>query len=234
MAGPATAAVAERMRELILDGEFRPGDHLDEQGIARRLDVSRNTLREGFRILALDGLVEHQVHRGVFVRRPTVAQLHDAYATRRMLECGSLRQVAAQRATAEADLLASPEAQRDWDRRLTAVEMAVERGASAAARGDWHEVGTANGQFHLALAGLGDNSYVHRTTRVLITEVRLLFLMVGSAREVHEPYLEGNRHIAALVRADALVAASVELEAYLVRAEKHLVGTYRALMAADG
>ncbi|GAB3580539.1 GntR family transcriptional regulator [Calidifontibacter terrae] len=234
MRGPASEAVADRLRELILDGELGPGDHLDELGIATRLEVSRNTLREGFRALALDGLVEHRSHRGVFVRRPTVKELQDAYATRRLLECGALRQVAERRAAMSPDERNSAAAQRDWESRLVAVDAAVERGIRSAARGDWRDVGSANGQFHLAVAQLGDNAYVHRAMRVLVTEVRLLFLLVGSARAVHEPYLIDNQRVASLIRADALVAASIALEAYLLRAETHLVGEYRALERAAG
>ena len=52
-----------------------PGVQLSEVALAQQYGVSRNTLREAFRLLARDGLVEHVPHRGVFVRTMTTA--HD-------------------------------------------------------------------------------------------------------------------------------------------------------------
>ena len=62
---------AELIRQKITQGEFAPGQRLSEQALADSLGISRNTLREAFRMLTKDGLVKHAQNRGVFVAIPT-------------------------------------------------------------------------------------------------------------------------------------------------------------------
>src|SRR5438445_4880095 len=59
--------VAGILRQRILEGELRPGTPLPEIPLAASLSVSRNTMREAVRILALEGLLKRNIHRGVVV-----------------------------------------------------------------------------------------------------------------------------------------------------------------------
>jgi DNA-binding GntR family transcriptional regulator len=59
--------VAERLRDLITEGELAPGARLNERTLCERLGVSRTPLREAFRLLAADGLVEIKPNRGAQV-----------------------------------------------------------------------------------------------------------------------------------------------------------------------
>ncbi len=220
---PALDAVVDRLRQSVLDGERRPGDRLDETRLGRELGVSRNTLREAFRVLAHEHLLEHRPHRGVFVRRLGPREAHDVYVTRRLLECGALREAASRVAVAASDPQAQQALSAEWAPHLAELADAVRAGERAAAADDWDAVGTANGRVHLALARLAGNDVVDRTLRGLLTEMRLLFVDVASARAVHEPYLADNARIAGLVAAGDLVRAAVALEEYLLRAERHLV-----------
>ncbi|HEX4885945.1 MAG TPA: GntR family transcriptional regulator [Casimicrobiaceae bacterium] len=61
------SAVAERLREMIIEGDLRPGARLNERTLCERLAVSRTPLREAFRLLAAEGLVELQPNRGAMV-----------------------------------------------------------------------------------------------------------------------------------------------------------------------
>lgn len=226
-------AVVDTLRSTILDGRLRPGQRLDETTLVARLDISRNTLREAFRVLAHEHVVEHRLNRGVFVRSLTVKEARDVYQTRRLLECGALREAALRFSRG----VAQPEPgrtsfQQDWQCGLSAVRAAVDAGDLARGAADWEAVGTANGQFHLALAQLADNDVINRTLRSLLTEMRLLFLVVAAPRDVHEQYLVDNAHIVGLVEAGELVRASIALEDYLLRAEQHLVGRYAAHRAS--
>ena len=72
--------------------ELFPGQRLSEAAFSDRFDVSRNSLREAFRLLTKDGLLRHEANRGVFVAVPSMASIIDIYRVRRMLECGALRQ----------------------------------------------------------------------------------------------------------------------------------------------
>ncbi|NYT37155.1 GntR family transcriptional regulator [Allopusillimonas soli] len=60
-------AVAERLRDMIIEGELAAGTRLNERALCERLQVSRTPLREAFRLLCADGLVRMQPNRGAQV-----------------------------------------------------------------------------------------------------------------------------------------------------------------------
>ena len=60
-------AIAARRREMIIEGDLPQGTRLNERSLCDRLQVSRTPLREAFRLLAADGLVQIQPNRGAQV-----------------------------------------------------------------------------------------------------------------------------------------------------------------------
>lgn len=60
-------ALADRLREMIIEGELAPGTRLNERVLCDRLGASRTPLREAFRLLAAEHLVELQPNRGAQV-----------------------------------------------------------------------------------------------------------------------------------------------------------------------
>ena len=69
--------VADVLRTRITEGHLSPGTRLSEEDIGAALGVSRNTLREAFRLLGHERLLVHEFNRGVFVRRLTVDDVRD-------------------------------------------------------------------------------------------------------------------------------------------------------------
>ncbi|MFC4052041.1 GntR family transcriptional regulator [Actinomadura syzygii] len=205
------ARVADLLREQITDGRLVPGARLPEEDLCRAVKVSRNTMREAFRLLVQERLLVHEFNRGVFVRRVTAEGLADLYRVRRILECEGVR--CARDASAAA---------------LARVEAAVADGERAAAAGRWADVGTADIRFHRALAALVGSPRVDEMTRHLLAEMRLVFHEMGSPREFHEPYLARNRRIHDLLAGGDPAAAERELRSYLDDAEAQLTSAYRA------
>lgn len=80
------AAVAERLREMITEGELAPGARLNERALCDRLGVSRTPLREAFRALAADGLVELQPNRGAQVVALSAAGIRESFEVMAALE----------------------------------------------------------------------------------------------------------------------------------------------------
>ncbi|GAA1228719.1 GntR family transcriptional regulator [Oryzihumus leptocrescens] len=227
MADSAASRAADRLRAAVLEGELRPGQRLDEAGLVTRLQVSRNTLREAFRLLGHEHVVEHRPNRGVFVRRLSLEEARQLYQTRRLLEVGAVREAAVTRGGVPTmDPGSRRAAERRWSMAVTQVEEAAEEGREAARRGDYEAVGTANGRFHLALAALAGNEVLDRTLRTILTEMRLLFVVVADPRSVHGRYVEANARIADLVAAGEVVRAAVALEEYLLGSEAHLLEVY--------
>lgn len=79
--------VSDILRSRIAEGYFPPGTRLSEDSIGGALGVSRNTLRESFRLLTHERLLVHELNRGVFVRVLTVEDVEDIYRTRSLVEC---------------------------------------------------------------------------------------------------------------------------------------------------
>ena len=195
--------VASALWDDIADGALVPGQRLSEDEICRALGVSRNTLREAFRLLVRERLVRHEMNRGVFVRTPTADDVKDVFALRGIIE------VAATERSGHAD--------------LAPVLGAVERGESAAASQDWSGVATADLQFHRAIAGLLGSQRVDDLMTSSIAELRLVFHAAGPMREFHEPYLRRNRVIADLLQAGDAAAAVTELKSYLAKAQQEIL-----------
>ncbi|MFC6885032.1 MULTISPECIES: GntR family transcriptional regulator [Actinomadura] len=204
------ARVADLLRDEITTGRLCPGDRLPEEDLCRAIKVSRNTMREAFRLLVQERLLVHEFNRGVFVRRLTGDDLADLYRVRRILECEGVR--GAREATPEA---------------LARVEAAVADGERAAERESWPDVGTADIRFHQALSALCGSPRIDEMTRHILAELRLVFHEMGSPREFHEPYLARNRRMADLLRAGETEAAERELRSYLDDAEAQLTRAYR-------
>lgn len=59
--------LAQRLRDAILSGKYKPGERLNESMIAREFDISRIPVREALFQLQESGLVTNHKHRGVFV-----------------------------------------------------------------------------------------------------------------------------------------------------------------------
>ncbi len=77
------------LREAILEGQFKPGDPLNERVIGERLDIGRTPLRHAFARLVSDGLVEQVRHVGVFVRKLDPQEAIHLIEVRRAMEAGA-------------------------------------------------------------------------------------------------------------------------------------------------
>jgi DNA-binding GntR family transcriptional regulator len=55
------------LRKAILKGHFKPGERLVEKDLAQQMNISRTPIREAFRKLELEGLVDYAPRKGVVV-----------------------------------------------------------------------------------------------------------------------------------------------------------------------
>ena len=204
----AAERAAERLREAIFQGRFPPGTPLPEAALAAALQVSRNTVREAFRLLISENLLSYEMHRGVLVRRLSEADVRDIYAIRRDLELAGLAAFRPGQDT-------------------SALTQAVEDGEREAAGGRWREVATANLRFHEQIVAFLQSPRRSRFFRGLMAEQRLGFPAVPGARAFHEPYLRWNRAIRDLLVGGQREAARQELERYLAKAEAEALAAVR-------
>ncbi|MER5431503.1 GntR family transcriptional regulator [Streptomyces sp. NPDC002588] len=201
--------VSDILRGRIADGFFPPGTRLSEDSIGGALGVSRNTLREAFRLLTHERLLVHELNRGVFVRVLTVEDVEDIYRTRALVECAVVRG------------LGEP------PYRLQALRGAVTEGQVAAVEDDWKAVGTANIHFHHELVALAGSARTDELMRSVFAELRLAFHVVDDPRRLHEPYLMRNRQILQALEAGDRGEAEKLLEVYLRDSLERVVEVYR-------
>jgi GntR family transcriptional regulator of vanillate catabolism len=87
--------VAQRIRELIVEGALPPGARVAEAGIAERLGVSRTPVRNALPALAAEGLLEPAGKRGYAVRNFSHEDSYKATEIRCVLEGYAARELAA-------------------------------------------------------------------------------------------------------------------------------------------
>ncbi|MDH2392806.1 MULTISPECIES: GntR family transcriptional regulator [Streptomyces] len=207
--------VADILRTRIAEGYFPPGERLSEDAIGKALGVSRNTLREAFRLLTHERLLVHELNRGVFVRMLAVQDVEDIYRTRRLVECAVVQG------------LGEPPYV------LDELDAAVADGERSARERDWKGVSTANIHFHRELVALAGSARTDELMRGVLAELRLAFHVVDDPRRLHQPFLVRNRAILEALRAGEPTAAERLLIEYLDDSRERLVEAYGDIVAHD-
>ena len=95
-------AATARLRDMIVEGRIPAGSRLNERVLTEELQVSRTPLREAFKILAGEGLVELLPQRGAVVASLSIADIDATFEVMADLEALA-GELAAQRIT-EAEL----------------------------------------------------------------------------------------------------------------------------------
>lgn len=151
--------VLEQIRHGIAEGRLRPGDRLPtERELADRFAISRGTLREAFRVLEQEGLIETRHGSGRYVREVSDDLMN-----------GRISPLTALRRAAMLDLLEARElleerivqlaCQRASDEDLRRIEEAME--STGIAEPDFEPAESSlprDHAFHLAIAGATHNS----------------------------------------------------------------------------
>lgn len=78
--------VFNRLREDILSGKYQDHEELKEVAIGEELGVSRTPVREAFRQLELEGLIQIVPNKGAYVTGITAKDVKDIYMIRSSLE----------------------------------------------------------------------------------------------------------------------------------------------------
>jgi DNA-binding GntR family transcriptional regulator len=201
-----TEQAAAAVREAILSGRIPPGTPLREAALAAELGVSRNTIREAARVLGSEGLVRHQMNRGIVVADITGRDVGDIYAARAAVEMAGVEALTSRRDPAVYQRLADL---------VDQIEHAFSRGDAAA-------VLDGDRLFHATLVTAAGSPRLCRFHAQLQQEQRLaLSLAERSSRELgrtaddHRQLLDALRGHPARARAELaahLQAGAAELQ----------------------
>ena len=180
---PARASTAEHaaamLRSADRPGPARPGTRLREEQVSAAFTISRNTVREAFRLLSHERLVDHTLHRGVHVRTVSPDDVRSMYLTRRLVEPLGLDAAVGDPAV------------------LGELRRLVDDAVDAAAREDWEVLGTADIEFHRVLMSACSSPHLSTMFEQLLAELRLAFLDAAgpprAARAVRRPQRPAGR-----------------------------------------
>lgn len=197
---PAAADLAaDLLRREIIAGHHYSGEQLRETHIAARLNLSRNTVREAYRKLEVEGLVTHIPHRGVYVASYDEARIKQLYAFRRVTECGTLS-------------FLSP---------AEAVELAKKlqrlySGNSKSAPAD------RNNEFHRAIVAASGSPELTKLTESIFAQLRLCFGTYPDSEELHYRFEGFHPNIIEKLEQGEPKEAAHLLEGYLEESFKTL------------
>lgn len=204
--GRATLAgeVRTEIERMIVDGDLKGGEKLNELALSNAMGVSRGTVREAIRSLADSGLIDLIANRGAFVHETTLAEVRNLYDLRNAIfsmACGA----AARRA-----------AEGQEPQLLTSLRKNLDKMRTAHAKDDMQSYYRLNIEFHELLIDAAGNPKAKTMYDNLVKEVHLfrrrgLSIATNIARSIEEH--------AAICEA---VAAGDE-KAAREAAEKHIV-----------
>jgi DNA-binding GntR family transcriptional regulator len=166
--------VADALREAIFGGDLRPGSPLREGAISNSVGVSRNTVREAFRLLSREGLVKHVLHHGVVVTQLSEADVDDIYAVRIVIELAALGRRSRRLSLDE----------------LAGLAEAVEELERGLGEHDWRRIVDNDFRFHRELVKLLHSPRLEQVHASALMELRLLAStfdrLYENAAQVHE------------------------------------------------
>lgn len=204
-----SVTIAEAIRHKITIGALTPGQRLSEAALSEELDISRNTLREVFRVLTQEGLLTYAPNKGVFVSVPDMATIIDIYQVRRLIECDSLVHA----------YPLHPAVQK--------MKNAVNEAREYEKNEDWVAVGTANMKFHIAIVELSDSERLIKLYRNISAELRLAFGHLSDPKILYAPYIDKNHSILELLDSGFNQKAADTLRNYLDLSERTLLAAYK-------
>lgn len=153
---PLHDEVARRIRDLIVEGELRPGARVPERELCERFGISRTPLREALKILASEGLVDLQHHRGAVIAQLTPEAVDEMFQVMEALEA-----LAGELACGHAS-----------DAEIAAVRALHERMLAEHARRELSEYFKLNQQIHEAIVAAAGNALLAQIYRGLNMRIR--------------------------------------------------------------
>ena len=201
--GATGKGVVDFLSDAIRGGRFVPGQRLVEADLTRELGVSRGPVREAFRRLAAEGLIEVVPNRGALVRRLSATEALELFEIRTELEAFAARRAAGRMCDTDAGARFRCAVASVWDhapRHSTAAYIAE------------------NQRFHAAIIeAAGNRELVALNWRL---QLSLILAQIGAAltSEIIAASLAEHRTIAAAILDGDAAAADRAIREHLGRA----------------
>jgi DNA-binding GntR family transcriptional regulator len=185
-------AIAQAIRNAIIEQAIKPGTRLPEDTIGERFGASRTLVRSALGQLAAEGLVELRKNRGAIVAEPSWNEARDTFDLRIALE----------------EIVISRLAGTLQPEQIAALEAHVAEEDKVANRDEAHSIRLA-GDFHIMLAEFTGSKVLAQYMRELSSRCCLM-LALYSRPHSSECGVSEHRHLVELLKSGdqkALVAA---------------------------
>lgn len=215
--GSLTIRVQTAIEKMIMNGELRGGDRVNEIALSEKFGTSRGPLREACRALAQEGLLVAIPNRGVFVRELDLREALEVYDVRSALD----------------ELMGRLIADRVTDAQIAHLSDLVDKMDRAAAARDLESYYPTNLEFHNALLSYASNRRLERLYKSLIKELHLFrrrgLLQSGSMRISNEEH----RQIVEAISARDPIAAGASMKSHVLAAKQRLLAAMEAKRAQE-
>jgi DNA-binding GntR family transcriptional regulator len=84
--GGLYTAIADRLREMIQEGELAPGSRIMEKELCEYFDISKTPLREALKLLVAEGLITHRQHQGYHIADIDIDEIESIFEVLHGLE----------------------------------------------------------------------------------------------------------------------------------------------------
>ncbi|WP_406274254.1 GntR family transcriptional regulator [Nocardia sp. NBC_00881] len=160
---PTAQLIADHLREQIIQGDFRPGQQINESVLAGQLRTSRGPVREALQRLAQEGILVSLRNRGVFVPELSIDDIKEIYAVREAVE------------SASANILLAA-GQEQINRTCQSLKETLTEMATQVALSDWQALTRLDMKFHTSFVERTGNSRLIRIYDTLVAESRMCIL----------------------------------------------------------
>ena len=192
--------IAQQVVESILAQKLKPGERLGEQELADMFGVSRTLVREALMQLQARGFVEVRTRKGWYVVRPSIDEARDAFAARRAVETGMLR---------ESMLLR--EAGKPLQSVIKRLRQHLKEEQAAIAGVDVATRTFLLADFHVCLAECLGHGLLSGLLRDLTARTTLVATLYQSTHDARQSCADHEQIVAALATADPEQAAQLML-----------------------
>ena len=198
--------VYHQLRDNIGSHQIRPGERLQEVGLAAQLGVSRTPVREALARLESEGMIAVE-GRGFVVPELTDTDIEEIYQIRFLLEPAAVRSAVTEVGSA-AD--------------LASMSSAVEDAVAAEKSGDFRSFLEANIRFHNAWRALVPNRRMSKLLDQYVGHVRFLRVLTLGDATARKAALTGMKNIHAAFKKRDTEAAAEAMHKHLEAAKYFL------------
>lgn len=213
------------LREQVVDavlhdlqsGVFTPGERVTEEGLARRLNVSRTPIREALSQLSHQGTLAVREGGGFVVPLPTADEVRDIHATRMLLEPAAVRMAAIEFSAAQVE----------------AITRALEREAAAANVRNPARFARANEEFRAAIFQFIANKALSRAIAQFDNHLHFIRSSTLTSFDLRHDLVKRQTEIRDAIAAHDAELAGKHWVSYLAFSESCLIAALAKWAAAD-